>query len=75
MTEKQEKFKILANNRVNKAIKTIRLIGNLANKSHYSYKDGDTKKIISALEVELRTLKEKFKSKNKKSLREFDLND
>lgn len=75
MDEKYNKFKLLANNRVNKAINLIRLIGNLANKSHYSYTNEDSKKIISALENELRSLKEKFKIKKNTSTKEFDLND
>ncbi len=64
MKDKKEKFSELANNRVNKALNLMRLIGNLANKSHYSYSEEDSKQIISALESELKTLKSKF-SKSK----------
>ena len=67
MKDKKEKFSELANNRVNKALNLMRLIGNLANKSHYSYSEEDSKQIISALESELKTLKSKFsKSKTNK---------
>lgn len=55
-----DKFKSLANARVNKAIKTMRLIGNLSNKSHYKYDSKQAKKIIDALQFELNTIKSKF---------------
>ena len=73
MTEKEQKFMQLATNRVNKALNQIRLIGNLANKSHYSYSEEDAKKIISALENEIRTVKSKFSSSEKKSNNKFIL--
>lgn len=56
----KEKFIKLANTRVNKAIKLIRLIGNLSNKSHYSYDSTQSKKIIDALQRELNSIKTKF---------------
>ena len=34
-----DKFKILAEKRVNNAIKQIRLVSNLSNKNSYSYED------------------------------------
>ncbi len=60
MTENREKFVRLANKRVNSAIKTIRLIGNLSNKSNYSYSTEDVEKIFRALQEELRSAKSKF---------------
>ena len=60
MDEKYKKFKELANSRVNKALKSIRLIGNLANRQHYNYNDEDKNKIILALEGEIKSLKGKF---------------
>ena len=60
--ERRNKFVTLAENRVNKAIKQIRTIGNLSNKSNYTYKDTDVAKIIGALNGEIRTLKIKFGS-------------
>ena len=54
------KFIELANKRVNKAIKDIRLIGNLSNKSTYSYSDEQAKKIIRTLQKELDVMKSKF---------------
>lgn len=58
----REKFVRLANARTTRAIRTIRLIGNLANKSNYEYSVEDAKKILDVLERELRNLKVKFQS-------------
>ena len=54
------KFVELAEKRVTRAMKDLRLIGNLSNKSNYSYSDEDVRKIIKALEVEIRKLKLRF---------------
>ena len=62
MTKKRIKFQELGASRVNKAIKLIRLISNLSNKSHYQYDKKDADKIINALNQEIKILKEKFNS-------------
>ena len=67
---KDNKFRELAKSRVNKAIRSIQLIGNLANKSHYSYTPEEADKIISALDKEFKAMKYKFK--NSKSGRRTD---
>lgn len=46
---KQQRFQRLAMNRVNKAIKSIELIGNLGNKSLYESTQDERKKIIKAI--------------------------
>jgi len=56
------KFVELAEKRVTRAIKDIRLIGNLSNKGNYSYTDEDVRKIIRALENEIKRLKQRFKT-------------
>lgn len=56
------KFVELAEKRVTRAIKDIRLIGNLSNKSNYSYTDQDVRKIIRALGMEIRKLKQRFEN-------------
>lgn len=56
------KFVELAEKRVSKAIKDIRLIGNLSNKSNYTYEDEDVKKIIKALDLEVKKLKQRFEN-------------
>tara|TARA_B100000989_G_C19529964_1_gene469044 strand:+ start:289 stop:510 length:222 start_codon:yes stop_codon:yes gene_type:complete len=73
MKEKKIKFADLANSRVNKAIRLLRLISNLANKSHYSYTQDEADKIVSALNNEVKNIKEKFNSKNSRDTKEFKL--
>jgi len=62
VNENRNRFVELAEKRVTKAIKALRLVGNLSNRSNYSYDDEDAKKIISALEAELREVKRKYNS-------------
>jgi len=62
MSKNREKFIELAEKRVTKAIKDLRLIGNLANKTNYSYTDDDSKKILNALEYEVKNVRRKFES-------------
>lgn len=70
---KRVKFVELAEARVEKALKTIRLIGNLANKNNYEYEEADFNKIFAALEAEIRDLKMKLKTDASKSKPEFKL--
>jgi len=68
MSEKAEsknriKFVELAEKRVSRAIKDIRLVGNLSNRSNYSYTQDDARKIIKALRDEVETLKARFEAK------------
>jgi len=56
------KFVALANARVARAIKDLRLIGNLANRKNYEYTDDEAKKLLKVLESELELLRAKFKS-------------
>ena len=56
------RFKNLAEKRVNRAIKDLSLIGNLANKSNYDYSEADAKKILKALKEALDEVKLKFES-------------
>ncbi len=60
MRDKRLKFVELAEARVNRAIKDVRLIGNLANKSSYEYSEEDARKIFRALQKELDTAKSRF---------------
>jgi hypothetical protein len=59
----RERFVGLAQNRVNKTINDIRLIGNLSNKTNYSYTEEDVKKIYSALKAALDEMKVRFEIK------------
>ena len=60
MKNKRGKFVELAEARVNRTIKDVRLIGNLANRSAYAYEDDDVKKIFRALQRELDAAKARF---------------
>jgi len=69
----RKKFVDLAENRVNKTLNDIRLIGNLSNKSNYSYTDEDVKKIYSALKTALDEMKVKFEIKGSEEKEIFRL--
>lgn len=60
MRDKRAKFVELAGSRVNRAIKDIRLIGNLSNRSAYAYGADDVRKIFRALQKELESAKSRF---------------
>lgn len=60
MSQKRDNFVRLAESRVAKAIDSLRVIGNLSNRSNYEYTEEDARKIISALQAELAVLKGKF---------------
>ena len=60
----RERFVTLAEKRVARAIKDMRLIGNLSNRSNYTYTDEDVKKIIAALNAELSNMKRRFETRN-----------
>lgn len=70
---KRRKFKELAERRTRLALKSIKLVGNLANRSHYEYTDEEVRKIIGALNTEVNTTRDKFFSSNKKQKVEFEL--
>ena len=61
--EDRKKFVGLAEKRVSKTLKDIKLIGNLSNRSNYSYTDQDVTKIYKALKKALDQMKAKFDSK------------
>jgi hypothetical protein len=60
VTDSRERFVRLAEARTRKAIKMVRLIGNLSNRSNYSYKQEDVDKIFRALELEVRKARARF---------------
>jgi hypothetical protein len=58
MSEKYNRFSHVVENRVNNALKTIRSIGRLTNKSRYEYEEKDVKKIYSVLKHEIEVMRE-----------------
>ena len=69
----RERFVDLAQKRVNKTVNDIRLIGNLSNKTNYSYSEEDVKKIYSALKTALDEMKVKFEIKSSEEKEIFKL--
>lgn len=57
---KRDKFVRLAENRTNKIIAMIQLLGNCSNPASYEYTTQDVEKIFSAIESELKEAKKKF---------------
>ena len=57
---KEEKFKRIAGARTRKILKDLRLLGNCANTSTYSYDKKDVNKIFSTIEKEVRRVKSLF---------------
>jgi len=62
MAKNRDKFVELAQKRVSRAIKDIRLIGNLSNRTNYSYSDEDVIKIVGALKTEVSRLHKRFET-------------
>lgn len=63
---KRERFKRITEARTNKIIDMINLLGNCSNKNNYEYKTEDIKKIFSAIETELKIVKNKFIERSNK---------
>lgn len=55
-----EKFKRLAEARVTKTIRDIRLIANLSNRNNYAYTPSDIDKIFKTLDRELKLARARF---------------
>lgn len=60
---KKERFIRIAENRTNKIIDMIRLLGNCANENTYEYNEKDIIKIFTTLERELKVARSKFSIK------------
>lgn len=66
MESKRERFKRIAENRTNKIINMIDLLGNCSNKNNYEYTEEDIKNIFNAIESSLKMSKMKFAEKQEK---------
>ena len=62
MGKNRDKFVELAEKRVSRVVKDIRLIGNLSNRTNYSYSDEDVKKIIVTLKAEITKIQKRFET-------------
>ena len=70
---KRERFVRLAENRTNKIIDMVQLLGNCSNTSVYDYTQQDVEKIFTAIETAVRDAKKKFNKTEGKSNTRFTL--
>ncbi len=56
----RQKFERIAPRRVERLLREIRLIENLANRNHYEYTEEEVVKIFNSIESEVKTAKGKF---------------
>lgn len=74
MTRSRDNFVRLAENRTNKILKDIELLGNLSNTTNYSFGDEDIRKIFVSIGGKIKNCESKFKmALNKKSSDKFKL--
>ena len=59
---KEQKFRRLAESRVNTVLDRLRLLGQLADKKNYDYTDEQVSKIFRAIDSELKDTKSKFQN-------------
>lgn len=71
--DKAAKFVELANKRVNKALKDIKLVSNLSNRQNYEYTEEQAKKIVKVLQQEVEQLKHSFLATEENSSNTFKL--
>lgn len=71
--DKRQKFVELAERRTRNAIKAIRVIAKLGNKSAYEFNDSDVRKIASALTREIEALRARMSSSGGKDAVDFKL--
>ena len=60
METKRERFVRIAENRTNKILDMIRLLGNCSHRGNYEYAEADVQKIFATIEKELKMAKMKF---------------
>jgi len=73
MGDKRDNFVRLAEARVSKAMQSIRVIGNLANRNNYEYSDDDVRRIVSALRSEIDSLQGRFSKSDARDRPTFKL--
>jgi hypothetical protein len=71
--DKRSKFVELANKRVNRVLKDMALVANLANRRNYEYDDDQAQRIVRALQNELDVIKHSFNHKGSSSGTTFEL--
>ena len=71
--DKAGKFIELANKRVNRAIKDLKLVANLASRRNYEYTEEQANKIVKALQKEIENVRVSFRESNGSSADSFEL--
>jgi hypothetical protein len=59
---KAERFERIAERRVNEALRSLRLLGNLADRRNYEYTEEQVCLLLNAIDQEYKGLRSKFKS-------------
>lgn len=59
---KSQKFERIAERRVNETLRSLRLLGNLADRRNYDYSEEQVNLILNAIDREYRTLRSRFKA-------------
>ena len=70
---KRDKFIRLAENRTNKIIDTLQLLGNCSNTSIYEYTQADVDKIFNAIQQQLTETKKRFSKQSSNKGNKFSL--
>ena len=73
VSQRRQKFAELATKRVNKACSSIRLVGNLSNKSNYEYTEEDVRLILKELNNAVSDVKRRFSSGNGQDAENFKI--
>lgn len=63
MTVNRDRFLRLSKARLEKTTKQIQLVGNLSDRTNYSYEDEEVAYLFEKLEAELQTAKDRFRVK------------
>lgn len=71
MTEKNQKFRELAEKRTNNAIEAVLRIGKLSNRQLYEYDESEVKKIVKALRDAVAEVEDRFSSPQGRGRRKF----
>jgi len=58
---KLQRFERLGQKRMTEALRRLRLVGNLSNRSNYDYTEDHVKQILDALESEVKQLRTRFR--------------
>lgn len=72
-SSKREKFRRLAENRTNRALEAIALIGNLSNRHVYEYEEAEVRKIAKALRDAVSAVEDRFSAPKVRAGNRFKL--